>query len=78
MVDAVNLTAKIGDVGADAQVVPSRGVIVSNGEADHSQMPEFFISIFGPASFHNEDYTFYYNNIKDNVAKRIATYKANE
>ena len=76
VVDAVNLTAKIGDVGADAQVVPSRGVIVSNGEADHSQMPEFFIGIFGPASFHNEDYTFYYSNIKDNVAKRIATYKA--
>ena len=76
VVDAVNLTAKIGDVDADAQVVPSRGVIVSNGEADHSQMPEFFIGIFGPASFHNEDYTFYYSNIKDNVAKRIATYKA--
>ena len=32
---------------------------------------------FGPASFHDNDYTFYYNNIKENVAKRIATYKAN-
>ncbi len=31
----------------------------------------------GPASFHDNDYTFYYNNIKENVAKRIATYKAN-
>ena len=67
--------SKIGDVGADAQVVPSRGVIVSNGEADHSQMPAFMTDIFGPASFHNEDYTFYYNNIKDNVAKRIAAYQ---
>ena len=67
---------KINNIGADAQVVPSRGVIVSNGEADHSQMPEFFIDIFGPASFHNEDYTFFYNNIKDNVAKRIAAYQS--
>jgi len=33
---------------------------------------------FGPASFHDNDYTFYYNNIKENVAKRIATYKANQ
>ena len=77
-VDERNLTIEIGDLGADAQVVPSRGVIVSNGKADHSQMPEFFIEIFGPASFHGEDYTFFYNNIKDNVAKRIATYKANQ
>ena len=75
IVDAKNLTAKIGDIGADAQVVTSRGVIVTNGEADHSQMPAFMKDIFGPASFHNEDYTFYYNNIKDNVAKRIAAYK---
>lgn len=28
-------------------------------------------------SRHGEDYTYFYNNIKDNVAKRIATYKAN-
>ena len=77
VVDAKNSTIGIGDLGADAQVVPSRGVVVSNGEADHSQMPAFLLDIFGPASFHNEDYTFFYNNIKDNVAKRIATYKAN-
>lgn len=33
MVDAKNSTIGIGDLGADAQVVPSRGVVVSNGEA---------------------------------------------
>ncbi|MBQ4391605.1 MAG: DUF3089 domain-containing protein [Prevotella sp.] len=75
--DAEDRKLEIGDLGADAQVVPSRGVVVSNGQADHSQMPAFFIDIFGPASLHNEDYTFFYNNIKDNVAKRIATYQAN-
>ena len=75
VVDAANQTLKIDNVGADAQVVPSRGVIVTNGVADHSDFPEMFIGIFGPATFHNEDYTFFYNNIKDNVAKRIAAYK---
>jgi len=33
---------------------------------------------FGPASFHEDDYQFFYNNIKENVAKRIATYKAKQ
>jgi len=77
VIDAEDRKLEIGDLGADAQVVPSRGVVVSNGQADHSQMPAFFIDIFGPASLHNEDYTFFYNNIKDNVVKRIATYQAN-
>ena len=66
-------TANIGDIGADAQVNTARGVVVSNAESEYIPLPEFF----GSASFHNGDYTFFYNNIKDNVAKRIATYKAN-
>ncbi|MBR2215345.1 MAG: DUF3089 domain-containing protein [Selenomonadaceae bacterium] len=63
---------KIGDIGADAQINLARGVIVTNAKAEPVPMPDFF----GPASFHDNDYTFYYNNIKDNVAKRIAAYKA--
>ena len=63
---------EIMDVGADAQVVPDRGVIVTNTTYDQYAAAEFF----GPQSFHEDDYTLYYNNIKDNVAKRIATYKA--
>ena len=64
---------EIGDVGADAQVVPERGVIVTNADYEPmTGMPE----VFGPQSFHNGDYIFYYNNIKDNVAKRIATYQS--
>lgn len=31
---------------------------------------------FGPDGRHGEDYTYFYNNIKDNVAKRIATYQS--
>ena len=63
---------EITDIGADAQVVPKRGVIVTNAKWDHPADPEFF----GPQSFHEDDYTFYYNNLKDNVAKRIAAYKS--
>ena len=64
---------EIGDVGADAQLVLERGVILTNTQSDPIDLVDFF----GPQSFHDDDYTFYYNNIKDNVAKRIAAYKAN-
>ncbi len=69
---------EIGDIGADAQIVLSRGTIVTN--APLPPMPEeaakVFAEFFGPDGRHNYDYMFYYNNIKDNVAKRIAAYKA--
>jgi len=68
-----NLKARryeITDIGADAQVVLARGVIVTNAKWDHPAAAEFF----GPQSFHEDDYTFYYNNLKDNVAKRVAAY----
>ena len=64
---------EIQDIGVDAQINLARGVIVTTTKAPVTNMPEFF----GPASFHEDDYTFFYNNIKENVAKRIATYKNN-
>ena len=33
-----------------------------------------YTNIFGDASFHNEDYGLFYNNIKENVAMRVAAY----
>lgn len=73
-------TGKIetADIGADAQIVLSRGTVVTNAIPD--PMPEEAAKItadyFGPGARHNNDYTFYYNNIKDNVAKRVAAYMA--
>ena len=29
----------------------------------------------GPQCYHQDDYSIFYNNIKDNVAKRVAAYK---
>ena len=61
---------EIQDIGVDAQINLERGVIVTTTTAPVTNMPEFF----GPASFHEDDYPFFYNNIKENVAKRIAAY----
>ena len=70
---------EIGDVGADAKVIPSRGVILTNAEIE--PMPPELAAVanefFGPDGRHESDYTFFYNNIKENVAKRISTFKAN-
>ena len=74
MTDEKTGGTEIGDLGADAQVVPDRGVIVTNADYSPMEMAE----LFGPQSFHNGDYTFYYSNIKDNVAKRIAAYQSDK
>ena len=68
-----------GDVGADAQVLPERGVVVTNaqGEQMDGDRAKVAVEFFGPDGRHGEDYTFFYSNIKDNVAKRVATYMAN-
>ena len=71
---------EIADIGADAQVIPSRGVVVTHAEMEPipDELVELFNASFGPDGRHETDYSFYYNNIKDNVAKRIATYQANQ
>ena len=69
---------EIGDVGADAQINLARGTVITKARPE--PMAEGIAKVaaqyFGPDGRHEEDYAFYYNNIKDNVAKRIASYKA--
>ena len=71
---------EIGDVGADAQVIPSRGVVLTNAQIEPmpAELAAVASEFFGPDGRHESDYTFYYNNIKANVAKRIATYFASK
>ena len=64
---------EIRDIGADAQVVPACGTVVTNANAE----PIGATELFGPQSYHEDDYAIFYNNVKDNVAKRVATYMAN-
>lgn len=65
---------EIRDIGAVAQVNLARGVVVTHAQGE--QQPEEISKYYGPDGWHNEDYTFFYNNIKENVAKRISAYKA--
>ena len=67
---------KIGDCGADAQINLARGVVVTHAKAD--PLPEDVAKVvagfFGPDGRHGSDYTYFYSNIKANVAKRVAAY----
>ena len=69
---------EVVDCGADAQINIARGVVVTNAKG--TQIPEELKQVaceyFGPDGRHGDDYTLYYNNIKDNVAKRVAAYQA--
>ena len=67
---------EIGDVGADAQINLARGVVVTHAKAEPRPEEEAKIaaSFFGPDGRHDNDYTYYYSNIKDNVAKRVAAF----
>jgi predicted amidohydrolase YtcJ len=70
---------EIVDLGADAQVCPSRGVVVTHakGEAMPEEAAKINEAFFGPEGLHGDDYSFFYYNIKANVAKRVAAYMAN-
>ena len=63
---------EIRDIDGDAQVCIARGTVVTNAKATPNEMTE----LAGPQCYHQDDYSIFYNNIKDNVAKRIAAYKA--
>jgi hypothetical protein len=69
---------EIGDVGADAQINLTRGVVVTNAKVEllPAEIAAIGEKFFGPDGRHASDYSYYYNNIKANVAKRIAAYKA--
>ena len=71
--DGTTPVRKIVSLDVDAQVNHARGVIVTTTKEPVTNMPDFF----GPASFHENDYSFFYKNLQENVAKRIATYKNN-
>ena len=66
------------DVGADAQINLARGVVVTHAATE--EMPPEIVEIgekfFGPDARHGSDYSYYYNNIKANVAKRVAAYQS--
>ena len=61
---------------ADAQLDLERGVVVvTTEEAKNYVMAPQFQSIFGPESYHGQDYGFFQENLKKNVADRIKAFK---
>ena len=71
VLDEKTNTTEIRDIEGDAKVDLARGTVITNAKAEPNEMVEFA----GPQSYHQDDYSIFYNNIKANVAKRIAAYK---
>ena len=62
---------------ADAQINLERGVVVVTTEAAKPyRIPAAMEAIFGPESYHGQDYGFFYYNLQQNVADRIAKWQA--
>lgn len=58
---------------ADAQLDTERGVVIcTTDKATYIDSAE----LFGPESFHNNDYAFYYENLRENVKQRVENYIA--
>ena len=62
---------EIRNIDGDAQVNLARGTVITNAKAEPNEM----VDVAGPQCYHQDDYSIFYNNIKANVAKRIAAYK---
>jgi hypothetical protein len=71
---------EIVDLGADAQVFPDRGVVVTHAKGEEMTEEKAAVAsfFFGPDGRHGEDYVLFYSNIKDNAAKRVAAYLASQ
>lgn len=63
----------VADGIADAQVDTERGVVVCSS-IDPDTYAVTGTDVFGPESYHRYDYALYYENLKENVATRIASY----
>ncbi|MBQ7486180.1 MAG: DUF3089 domain-containing protein [Clostridia bacterium] len=72
VIDYTTGATRICDIDGDAQVCIARGTVVTHAKAVSNEMAE----LAGPESFHQDDYAIFYNNVKDNVAKRIAAFKS--
>lgn len=58
---------------ADARIDLERGVVICES-ANSEEYASKSVSSFGPDSYHSNDYSFYYMNLQENVAVRIAAF----
>ena len=60
---------------ADATIDVERGVVVVSAEAAKPfAIPAAMQDLFGPESYHGQDYGFFYMNIRKNAEDRIAAW----
>lgn len=59
---------------ADARLDTDRGVVVVTTADSTYALPSYAAPLFGPECYHLYDYGFFYNNIKQNIADRIAAW----
>lgn len=60
---------------ADARVDTARGsVVVTTADAKLYAIPADGAQMFGPESYHQHDYGFFFNNFKQNVADRVKAF----
>lgn len=62
----------IGKPLADAQVNLQRGSVICTTLEDLPQCRSRYVTTFGPESFHSMDYSLYYVNLQENIAKRAS------
>lgn len=75
--NAGSLTAE-GEIGpgtADARIDPERGVVICESVKIVPELQAAMAAFFGPESYHLQDYSLYYANLKQNVADRIAAFE---
>lgn len=61
---------------ADARLDTARGVVVCETPTVTTQMTEAMTRYFGPESYHLQDYSLYYMNLRQNAADRISAFLA--
>ena len=71
--------SEIMNIGANAQINLARDVVVTNAQLTptSAEIAKAGAEFFGPDGRHAYDYMYYYNNIKDNAAKRVTAYLNN-
>lgn len=60
---------------ADARVDTERGVVICENAGFVSELQEFMEPYFGPESYHLQDYSLYFMNLRQNVADRIEEFQ---
>ncbi|MEG2298692.1 MAG: DUF3089 domain-containing protein, partial [Anaerovoracaceae bacterium] len=70
---SLQLDGTIGKPLADAKIDLERGSVICT-TADVETYATKMVDLFGPASFHGQDYSFYYVNLMENIEERAKTF----